>query len=493
LSAPKSLLIFLLILSHLTWPLGAAATFAADFIIYQRQAKKVLPKVNMGNQIYLPLIEFLQMLDLPYSESISAGYVSISVGKSTIKLTKDRAMVQVNDASVGLLAPVVVATNRWLVSPDFVNKALNRVLPEKIVIGGSGSRFLIGPGGFNRFEVKAVAGQQRSAIVIQMIAPAEVEARREESQVILAFGNTPMDPFKEDYPYKDELVSSITFEDSPTATRLVVQLADKTLQTKVTHLSSQNVYLLEVTRQPSGTTAQPESISTQAGVIRTAQNRRKWHHITIDAGHGGTDRGALIKEGLYEKDVTLAIAKKIRWVLQNGLGVDTVITRVTDQSLSLEERTLAANSAQSDLFLSIHIGNWSHPNESGSYAYVSNVAPLEDSTTSEKKDENEKVASIRFVPWERAQVKSLDWSAHLAEILQSEMNRTLNEGNDSLTFRHAPLKLLSSLAMPAVLLEIGNASQPQFKDAISDPQFQNSVAATILAGLEKFRPLYERP
>ena len=201
----------------------------------------------------------------------------------------------------------------------------------------------------------------------------------------------------------------------------------------------------------------------------------------------------MIKEGLFEKDVTLAIAKKVRWVLQSNLAVDTVITRVTDQTLSLEERTLAANSAQSDLFLSIHIGNWSHPNESSTYGYVSNIASLEDSATEEKKDENEKVTSIRFVPWERAQLKSLDWSARLAEILQVEMNRTLNGGNYSLTFRHAPLKLLSSLAMPAVLLEIGNASQPQFKDTINDPQFQNSVAATILAALEKFRPLHERP
>jgi N-acetylmuramoyl-L-alanine amidase len=474
-------------------PNGTSAILTADFIIYQKQAKKVLPKVSIENQIYLPLIEFLQMLDLPYSESVSAGSVNISVGKSTIKLAKDRAVVQVNEATVGLLAPVVVAANRWLVSPDFVNKALNRVLPEKIVIGSSGSRFLIGPGSFNRFEVKAVAGPQRSTIVIQMTAPIEVEVRREESKVTLAFGNTPIDSSKEDYQYKDELVNSITFEDSPTATQLVVQFADKALQSKVTRLSSQNVYLLEVTRQASATTSEPEDIIPQPGVVRITQNRRKWHHITIDAGHGGTDRGALIKQNLFEKDVTLAIAKKLRWVLQSTVGVDIALTRVTDQALSLEERAQAANSAPSDLFLSIHVGNWSQPNESNSYVYVSKVAPLEDSTPEKKEDESEKLASIRFVPWERAQLKFLDLSSSLAEILQGEMNHTLNGGNYSLTFRHAPLKLLSSLAMPAVLLEIGNASQPQFKDRINDPQFQNSVTMTIVTALEKFRSLHERP
>src|SRR5262245_9107151 len=211
----------------------------------------------------------------------------------------------------------------------------------------------------------------------------------------------------------------------------------------------------------------------------------------IDLGHGGEDKGAFIKENLFEKDVTLAVAKKIRWAVQTRLGVDAVLTRHEDQALSLDQRALAANSAQSDLFLSIHIGNRQHAAESSSIAYVTRF-PTKDAKPEEANAQRQ-TAGVQFLPWEEAQTKSLKWSQRLAETIQLEMNQKLNGGNASLAFRDAPLKLLSSVAMPAVLVEIGNASQPEWKERIGDSRLQDSIVASILAALERFRPLHERP
>src|SRR5215813_12018939 len=132
-------------------------------------------------------------------------------------------------------------------------------------------------------------------------------------------------------------------------------------QTKVTRLTSQNAYLVEITPPSAG--VKPEESSLPPAVLRPSQEGHKWLRIMIDPGHGGEDKGALIKENLFEKDVTLAVAKKIRWAVQTRLGVDAVLTRHEDQTLSLDQRALAANSAQSDLFLSIHIGNRQHAAE----------------------------------------------------------------------------------------------------------------------------------
>ena len=169
-----------------------------------------------------------------------------------------------------------------------------------------------------------------------------------------------------------------------------------------------------------------------------------------------------------------------------------MLTRVDDQTLSLDQRAVAANSAQSDLFLSIHVGNRNRSAESISYAYVAKLSLTNDSPLEEGSFQGQ-ATSVQFLPWERAQVKSLKWSIRLAEILQVEMNQRLNGRNLSLNFRNAPLRLLSSLAMPAVLVEIGNASQPDWKEMISDSHFQDSLAAMILAALEKYRLSYERP
>ena len=270
-----------------------------------------------------------------------------------------------------------------------------------------------------------------------------------------------------------------------------MELADKASQAKVTHLASQNAYLVELTRPSAAVKQEREENPLPPAVMRSSEESHKWRHITIDAGHGGEDRGVLIKENLFEKDVTLAVARKIRWAIQTRLGVNAVMTRTDDQTLSLDQRASAANAAQSDLFLSIHIGNRHRSDEVTSYAYVTRL-PLKSGTPEEEAVQG-RTPLIQFVPWDQAQAKSFKWSKRLAEILQSEMNQKLNGGNASLNFRDAPLKLLSLLGMPAVLLEIGNASQPEWKEMISDARFQDSLVATVLAALEKFRPLYERP
>ena len=59
--------------------------------------------------------------------------------------------------------------------------------------------------------------------------------------------------------------------------------------------------------------------------------------------------------------------------------------------------------------------------------------------------------------------------------------------------RQAPLRLLTQLAMPAVLVEIGDASSTEFKEKAGKNQFQNLVAATVSIAVEKFHSLQERP
>lgn len=75
--------------------------------------------------------------------------------------------------------------------------------------------------------------------------------------------------------------------------------------------------------------------------------------VCLDAGHGGNDRGALGADGRYEKDdnleLTLAVAKILR---QNG--VEVVLTREDDSTVSSDERSAIANNADADLFLSLH-------------------------------------------------------------------------------------------------------------------------------------------
>jgi hypothetical protein len=89
-------------------------------------------------QTYLPVIDLLEFLDLPYSESASVGFVQITNGRNRLRLAKDDSQVMANDRKIALSAPVTIVKNQWLVPVDFLTKALDRTLDERIAISASG-------------------------------------------------------------------------------------------------------------------------------------------------------------------------------------------------------------------------------------------------------------------------------------------------------------------------------------------------------------------
>lgn len=75
--------------------------------------------------------------------------------------------------------------------------------------------------------------------------------------------------------------------------------------------------------------------------------------IFIDPGHGGNDSGAVGINNLLEKDINLSVAKKVQDLLKSK-GLEVILSRTNDKTLSLNDRTSAANSSKADCFISIH-------------------------------------------------------------------------------------------------------------------------------------------
>jgi N-acetylmuramoyl-L-alanine amidase len=77
--------------------------------------------------------------------------------------------------------------------------------------------------------------------------------------------------------------------------------------------------------------------------------------VVIDAGHGGKDPGAIGYGGIREKDIVLDLARRLKKLLEKEKGFEVFLTRSDDRYLSLEKRTMIANSRNADLFISIHL------------------------------------------------------------------------------------------------------------------------------------------
>ncbi len=95
--------------------------------------------------------------------------------------------------------------------------------------------------------------------------------------------------------------------------------------------------------------------------------------VVIDPGHGGRDSGALSRNGIAEKDITLAIAKQIINVGKSEKSdkMELYLTRYRDTLISLSDRTKLARKLKADVFISLHCNHSDNPNAKGVEVYVS--------------------------------------------------------------------------------------------------------------------------
>lgn len=466
-----------------------------DYVLFSKQGRRFLSRVLVDRQTYLPLVDLAQALDLSFSESVSTSSFNLMVGTHTIRLMRGRSLVQVDDQPAALPLPVLYVGTRWLVSPEFISRVLNRTLTEKIAVAPSGNRFAQGNISFNRINVFPTSMEGGSRLAIQFPSAQELEIQREGSRIVCHFGNAPVDPAREEFSFKDSCIQSIFFEELPTDSQLVVQLSDRPWHLRVTRLPSQNVCLLEINRAVSGPGSAVSSTSRNGATVEGSRPRGKWQRIILDPGHGGADTGVRLPNNLFEKDLALLYARRLKALLQSRLGGEVLLTRNADQELSLDERAGSAIRARGDLFLSLHIGNSFQAEELRTYAYVlkpRETPPLAQPVVGVPLPAEKTIPPL-FLPWDETQMHSLDLSRRLAEILQGELNQQMNRGDRSLAFRHAPLRLLAPLPMPALLVEIGNARSLDFVEWTSQAAVQEAFGLAVLTAIDKFRNRSESP
>jgi N-acetylmuramoyl-L-alanine amidase len=257
----------------------------------------------------------------------------------------------------------------------------------------------------------------------------------------------------------------------------------------------------------TATTTLPQSVNkpvTQQPVYTRPSARKV---VVIDAGHGGPDRGMTGPIGtpawFVEKDVTLAVAKKLAAVLR-ARGVDVLMTRTTDTLIALADRGKIANSNHGDVFISIHVNAPGYntaaaAREHGFETYFLAEAKTEDERRVQDM-ENESVKfetganapkgdPLNFIITDMAQNEHLRESSDLALTIQNGLidvhpgpNRGVQQANFS---------VLRGSYMPAVLVEIGFGSNQSEATYLSDQDNQRALARNIAQSVLDYLAHYE--
>lgn len=230
--------------------------------------------------------------------------------------------------------------------------------------------------------------------------------------------------------------------------------------------------------------------------------------VVVDAGHGGPDNGMSGPIGggprVYEKNITLAVAKKLGAELQSR-GVHVVYTRTTDTLIALSDRGKIANDADGDLFVSIHVNaanpNWKDPGAArGFETYFLAEARTEDARRVEQMEndavrfENGPAASkddpLGFIIGDMLQNEHLRESNELAASIQHHLAKV--EPGPSRGVKQAGFRVLVTAYMPAVLVEIGFGTNPEEARFLTTPSKQKEIADAVADGVMEYLQGYER-
>lgn len=229
----------------------------------------------------------------------------------------------------------------------------------------------------------------------------------------------------------------------------------------------------------------------------------KFDVIVLDAGHGGKDPGAIGINGIKEKNINLAIAKKVGNLIKKNIpDVRVEYTREDDTFLELYKRGKIANEKKGNLFISIHCNSLKKkPSDANGFEVyllrpgrtkeAIEIAEFENSVISLEDDLSryQKLTDENFILVSMANSSNMRFSESFADMLNNEWIK--NVSIPSRGIKQAGFYVLVGAAMPSVLIESGFISNRNDAKFVNSSKGQNEIAQAIYNAILKYKNYYE--
>jgi len=249
---------------------------------------------------------------------------------------------------------------------------------------------------------------------------------------------------------------------------------------------------------PPPVTAQGETPAAPKGLPpRTARPpSERLITIAIDAGHGGEDPGARGRRGTLEKDVTLAIAHKLKERIDNEHNMRAVLTRDGDYFIPLHMRVSKARRVRADLFVSIHADAFVKPSANGSSVFALSERGATSAAArllAKKENDADLIGGVNLGiqdPYlkqtllDLSQTASINDSLKLGKAVLAEMGG-INRLHKNYV-EQAGFAVLKAPDIPSILIETAFISNPEEEKKLKSPAYQNKIADAIFAGIRNY-------
>lgn len=244
----------------------------------------------------------------------------------------------------------------------------------------------------------------------------------------------------------------------------------------------------------------PESAATRAprrNEPRATQPRSKRPVIiAVDAGHGGEDPGARGRRGTNEKDVTLAIARRLKARIDREPNMRAVLVRDGDYYIPLQMRVQKARRVNADLFVSIHADAFIKPHARGSSVFALSergATSVAASWLAKRENDADLIGGVNLDvqdPYLKRTLLDLSQTATINDSLKLAKS-VLDELGD-INALHKPhveqagFAVLKAPDIPSILVETAFITNPEEERKLRDPAYQNRMAHAILAGIKRY-------
>jgi len=478
--------------------LSSQTASAPSLTVLAREGRRALPISLVSDQEFVALDDLAAAFQLTIHEE-SLGAITVTYKGKTIVLTPEQALASVAGRLVSLPAPPSRSGRRWLVPVEFISRALTLVYDTRLDLRKPSHLLVVGdlrvPRILVRYDSLGAAGR----LTIDATPRANSTVTQEGDRILVRFDADALDtsspllppqalqaaaPFVRDIRIADN--TTIAVDPGPRfgGFRAAAQPADATARIVIDLVGTQTDTTPAPPVQPPPAAAPPEvppALTPPTSAIRT---------IAIDPGHGGEDDGVRGAQGTKEKDLALAVARRVRSVIEGRLGIRVLLTRDDDRNIPIDDRTALANNNKADLFISLHANASVRRSVAGATLFL---ASFDDSDTeAARAAPGERVPTfggglrdIELVPWNLAQTRHVTRSAEFAAILEQQLRNRVPLSAHPVD--RAPLRILESANMPAVLLEMGFLSNTEQEKQLTVDVFQAGVAQSIYDAVVRFR------
>ena len=473
---------------------------AEPLTLLSREGRRTLATVRVDGREMVALDHLAAIFQLTVNEDRLTGGLTVSYQDRDIVLTPEQGLTSVAGRLVSLPSPPVKAAQAWLVPVEFIGRALPLIYDDRLELRQRSRLVIIGDIRVPRVAVRHQRVGREARVNFAMAPASDYQIVQEQDQLIVQFD---VDALDATLPARvsGRLVAGLRVSEPPTSVAIDLGPDFGSFQTSTRPApggSADLIVAIMPAAVDTGTTDTPSPTpSRPPPPLPDLAPSFDIRTIVIDPGHGGEEPGAHGPAGTLEKDITLSVARRLKGMIERRLGIRVLLTRTGDQTVRLDERAAIANNNKAGLFISLHANASTRSSAVGAEVFSLSIDDYGDEARQIAASEGQAIPvvggglrDIEVTLWEMAQVRYLEQSAVLAEVVEEELRARLSMSLRAI--QEAPFRVLVGANMPAVLLEMGFISNPAQERQLASEPFQQAIVDALVESIIRFRDYLQR-